>query len=67
MIIGEVGLSSVNSNQDTKVLARCSICGKKIECNVEELSYTKINIDNGCLYCDECFNKLFKNTDEEPF
>ncbi len=67
MIIDMIKLSEVSSNQDTRVLARCSVCGDKMECSVGELSYTKINADNKCLYCDKCFNKLFQKLEDEPF
>ena len=58
-IVDKVYISEVNSNQDTKVVARCSVCSEKMEGKIEDLNSIKIHSDGGCLYCDKCFEKLF--------
>ena len=58
-IIDKVYISEVSSKQDDKVVARCSVCGSKIKGSIKDLSSIKIHSDNGCLYCDKCFEKLF--------
>ena len=35
-IVDKVYISEVNSNQDTKVVARCSVCSDKIEGKIED-------------------------------
>lgn len=58
-IVDKVYISEVNSNQDDKVVARCSVCGGKIKGSIKDLSSIKMHSDNGCLYCEKCFDRLF--------
>ena len=37
-IVDKVYISEVNSNQDDKVVARCSVCGDKIKGSIMDLS-----------------------------